>query len=224
MLIIIFVRMPKQLTYLYILLLIICSANVSFAQERKIIQLSGLITSPGSDLPVAYVTIKNTSFNNQTFISNNDGYFSFVAHVGDTIRFTSVGYEAAMFVVPNVADDKFTASIKMRSLVIELPAITPYPWSSYEDYLNDFMALGSGVDPVATARRNLSPEAMAALARIVPRNADEIQNYNSAMRHTYMNNKNINQRFNNPFLNPFNWAQFINQIKRGDYSREKLKY
>ena len=39
-----------------------------------------------------------------------------------------------------------------------------------------------------------------------------------------MNNKNINQRYNNPFLNPFNWAELINSIKRGDYSREKLKY
>jgi hypothetical protein len=39
-----------------------------------------------------------------------------------------------------------------------------------------------------------------------------------------MSNKHINQRMANPLLNPFAWAELINQIKRGDYSREKLKY
>ena len=195
-----------------------------YAQTKKILQFSGLITSSGSELPVGFVTIKNTSFNNQTFISNNEGYFSFVAHVGDAIEFTSVGFDPVTFIIPEVEGDKYTAAIKMRALVVELPAITPFPWASYEDYLAEFMAMGTGEDPIAAARRNLSPEAIAALARIVPRSAEEIQTYNSLQRHNYMQNKNINQRMNNPFLNPFNWYQFINSIKKGDYSREKLKY
>ncbi|MFZ4862756.1 hypothetical protein ACL9RF_11270 [Sphingobacterium sp. Mn56C] len=194
------------------------------AQSTKIIQLSGLITSTGSDLPVAFVTIKNSSYNNQTFIANNEGYFSFVVHVGDTIQFSSVGYDPQTFIVPNVPDDKFTAHIQMRSLVIELPAVTPYPYASYEDYIAAFLAMRPGEDPVAVARRNLNPDAIAALARIVPRSAEEIQSYNSSQRHINMSNRNMNQRGNNQLLNPFAWAEFINQIKRGDFSRERLKY
>ncbi len=200
------------------------SGSTVYSQRGKIVQFSGLITTPVSELPVAYATIKNISFQNQTFISNNDGYFSFVAHAGDTIRFSSVGYDPVEFVIPQVSDDKFTARINMRSLVIELPAVTPFPWASYEDYLMEFMAMKPGEDPVANARKNISPEAMAALAQIVPRSAEEIQSYNSKQRHSIMNNKNINQRYNNPLLNPFAWAELINQIKRGDFSREKLKY
>jgi len=209
---------------IFILCSILGTYNSLYAQKSKIIQFSGLITSPGSDLPVAYATIRNSSFNDQTFISNNDGYFSFVAHVGDVIKFSSVGYDPVTFTIPDVPDDKFTAHISMRSLVIELPAVTPFPWASYEDYIAEFMAMTPGSDPIANARRNISPEAMAALARIVPRSAEEIQSFNSKQRHNNMNNKNINQRYNNPLLNPFAWAELINQIKRGDYSREKLKY
>lgn len=216
--------MPRFVIYICLFLISFGGISDLYAQDRKIIQFSGLITSPGSDLPVAYVTIKNSSFGNQTFISNNDGYFSFVAHVGDVINFTSVGYDPVTFTIPDTKDDKFTAHIRMRSLVIELPAVTPFPWASYEDYLTEFMAMNTGVDPVANARKNISPQAMAALARIVPRSAEEIQSYNSKQRHNIMNNKNINQRYNNPLLNPFAWAELINQIKRGDYSREKLKY
>ncbi|TJZ59749.1 carboxypeptidase-like regulatory domain-containing protein [Sphingobacterium olei] len=209
-------------------ILILCLTLVLFltgqAQERKIVQFSGLIRSIGSDLPVAYVSITNISFNNQVFVSNNDGYFSFVAHVGDTIRFSSVGYDPVTFVIPTTDLDRHTAHIKMQSLVIELPAVTPFPWASYEHYVSEFMALNLGDDHIAAARKNLTPEALAALARIVPRSAEEIQSYNSLQRHSIMNNKNINQRFNNPLLNPFAWGELIQQIKRGDWSREKLKY
>ncbi|ERJ61477.1 peptidase associated/transthyretin-like domain-containing protein [Sphingobacterium paucimobilis] len=215
--------MQQYIKYLLVLCYT-CGIQFGYTQSRNILQFSGLITSVGSELPVAYVTVKNTSFNNQTFISNNDGYFSFVAHSGDTIQFSSVGYEPLTYIIPTVSDDKFTAHIQMRSLVIELPAVTPFPWASYEDYLADFMGMKEGYDPVASARSNLSPDAMAALARIVPRNADEIQNFNSIQRHINMSNKNINQRYANPLLNPFGWAQLINQIQRGDYSRQKLKY
>lgn len=214
----------KSIKYLFVGLgVMLLTLGSVFAQSKKILQFSGLITSIGSDLPVGFVTIKNTSFNNQTYMSNNEGYFSFVAHVGDIIEFSSVGFDPVTYTIPEVEDDKYTASVKMRALVIELPAVTPFPWASYEDYLADFMAMG-GDDPIATARRNLSPEAIAALARVVPRSAEEIQTFNSLQRHQYMQNKNINQRMNNPFLNPFNWYQFINSIKKGDYSREKLKY
>jgi len=211
-------------TYLFFIFLCLGIFQV-YGQEKSILQFSGLITSTNNtDLPVAFATIKNQSFRNQTFISNNDGYFSFVAHPGDTILFSCVGFDPLTYVIPEVQGDKFTAHIQMRSLVIELPAVTPFPWASYEDYLADFMAMKPGDDPVAAARRNISPEAMAALARIVPRSAEEIQSYNSLQRHTIMSNQHINQRMNNPLLNPFAWAELINQIRRGDFSREKLKY
>ncbi len=219
-----FVKVRRFQTYLLVFFLCL-SGYLSSGQQKNILQFSGLITSTNnSDLPVAFATIKNISFRDQTFISNNDGYFSFVAHAGDTILFTSVGFSPLTYVIPSVQSDRFTAHIQMRSLVIELPAVTPYPWASYEDYLTDFMALKPGDDPVSAAKRNLSPEAMAALARIVPRSAEEIQSYHSLQRHTTMSNKNINQRMNNPLLNPFAWGELINQIRRGDFSREKLKY
>ena len=214
----------KSIIYLFVFVgVVLLFTSTVYGQSKKIVQFSGLITSTGSDLPVGFVTIKNTSFNNQSFISNNDGYFSFVAHEGDVIEFTSVGFDPVQYTIPVVSGDKHTASIKMRALIVELPAVTPFPWASYEDYLAEFMALG-GDDPIANARRNISPDALAALARVVPRSAEEIQTYNSLQRHNYMQNKNINQRMNNPFLNPFNWYQLINSIKKGDYSREKLKY
>lgn len=196
----------------------------AFAQDKKIIQFSGIITSVGSNLPVPYVTVTNTSYAQQTFASTHEGYFSFVAHVGDTIRFTSVGFDPLEYIIPHTQDDKFTASIYMQSLVIDLPAVTPFPWASVEEFNLAFMALSLSDDDIATARKNISPEAIAALAQIVPRSAEEIQNFQSGQRHINLSNKAINQNFANPLFNPFAWGSLINSIKKGDFSRSKLKY
>ena len=86
------------------------------------------------------------------------------------------------------------------------------------------MALRVGDDAITTARRSVSPEALAALARITPRSAEEIQNFNSTQRHIGLTNKAINQKYANPLLNPFAWGSLINDIFKGDDSRKKLKY
>jgi hypothetical protein len=102
---------------------IFCSSALH-AQERKIIQYSGIVTTVGSGLPVGYATVTNLSFRNEAFAANNEGYFSFVAHVGDTIRFTSVGFDPLVVTIPEVPGDKYTANIIMQNLVTELDGNT----------------------------------------------------------------------------------------------------
>lgn len=215
--------MAGRFYYVFTLILLLSWVTVS-AQERKIVQFSGLISSVGGELPVPFVTVTNVSYNNQVHAANNEGFFSFVAHVGDTIKFTSVGFEPAEFLIPETASDKFTAKINMKSLVIELPAVMPFPWASIEEFNMAFMALDVSDDNISRIRNSLSPEALAALSQVVPRSAEEIQTFNSMQRHINMSNKTINQRFANPLFSPFAWGSFINSIVKGDYSRKRLEY
>ena len=210
--------------FVAITLFFILSVQGVRAQERKIVQFSGLISSVGGDLPVPFVTLTNVSHNGQVHAANNEGFFSFVAHVGDTIRFTSVGFEPTEFIIPQTVSDKFTAKINMKSLVIELPAVMPYPWASIEEFNMAFMALDVNGDQMSRIRNSISPEALAALSQMVPRSAEEIQTINSIQRHINMSNKAVNQRFANPLFSPFAWGSFINSIVKGDYSRKRLNY
>lgn len=215
--------MALRFSYLLIILFS-CFIHGLSAQDKRILQFSGLISSVGGDLPVPYVTVTNLSYNNQAHGANHEGYFTFVAHVGDTLRFTSVGFETLEYVIPNTTSDKYTAKISMKSMVIELPAITPFPWASIEEFNMAFMALDVSDDAMARVRRSLSPDALAALSSVVPRSGEEMHMYNSMQRHINMTNKNINQKYANPLLNPFAWGSFINSIVKGDYSRKRLKY
>jgi len=193
-------------------------------QEKKILQFSGLISSVGGGIPVPFVTVTNLSYNNQAHPANNEGFFSFVAHEGDTIRFTSIGFEPLQFVIPKTNTDKYTATISMKSHVIELPAIMPFPWASIEEFNQAFLALDVSDDAASRIRRNLSKEALDALAASVPRSAEEIQAYSSMQRHVNMTNRNMNQRGSNALFSPIAWGSFINSIAKGDYSRKRLKY
>jgi hypothetical protein len=187
----------------------------SYSQERKILQFSGIVQTVSSGLPVGYTTITNESFRNETYMANNEGFFSFVAHVGDTIRFTSVGYETYKYVIPNIEGDRLSSAIVMTNLIIELPMVTPYPWASIEEFNIAFMNLEVNSDNVIRAKRNMSKESIDAMAAVMPRTADEMHSYNVNENHRGMNNKVINQRYANPLLNPFAWGSLIQQISKG---------
>ena len=197
------------------------------AQEGKIVQVSGYIVAEGTEISVPYVTIRNESYGNEGYAANHEGYFSFVAHTADEIVFSSIGYRSVKIKIPAVSADKYTVRIELTPTIEELPVVTvgpPLPWASIEEFNMEFLALRIGSDDVLTAKRNLSPQALASLSKIVPRSAEEIQTYNNFQRHINMSNRAINQNMANPLLNPFAWGQLINQIKRGDYSRQRLKY
>lgn len=215
--------MAKRIYFILTLTFLITVITVK-GQDKKIVQFSGLISSVGGELPVPFVTVTNKSYSNQVHAADNEGFFSFVAHVGDTISFTSVGFDPVLYVIPYTDSDKFTAKISMKSLVIELPAVMPFPWASIEEFNLAFMALDLSNDDASNIRRSLSPEALAALSQVTPRSAEEIQTFNSMQRHINMTNKNINQRFANPLFSPLAWGAFINSIIQGDYSRKRSSY
>lgn len=194
------------------------------AQQRKLVQFSGVIHNADTNVIVPYVTVTNLSYNYQAFTANHQGYFSFVAHEGDTILFSSVGYRSAQLVIPRVSEDKYTAMVNMTAEIKELPVVTPYPWASIDEFNMAFMSLEIADDDFVVAKKNLSPESLAALAAVTPRSAEEIQNFNAMQNHIGLTNKAVNQRMANPLLSPFAWGNLIRQISEGNKSRGKSRY
>src|SRR5690606_20140125 len=200
-------------------ILVVCLAiGLAFsasAQQRKLVQFSGVIHNADTNVIVPYVTVTNLSYKNQTFTANHQGYFSFVAHEGDTVLFSSVGYRSTRVIIPAVPEDKYTAIVDMKADIKELPMVTPYPWASIDEFNMAFMSLDIADDDIVVAKKNLSPESLAALADVTPRSAEEIQNFNAMQNHIELSNKVVNQRMANPLLSPFAWGNLIRQITEG---------
>lgn len=199
-------------------LIIVAFSLGAHAQEeptKKLVQFTGIIQNVDSNVVVPYVTIRNISYRDQFFASNHQGYFSFVAHEKDTIEFTAIGYKTTQVVIPESENNRHSGIVKMEASVTALPVVVVLPWASVEEFNQAFLALDIADDDYLLAKRNLSRESLVAMAREAPLSANELQNYQAISSHQNMTNRNINQRYANPLLNPFAWAKFIDQISKG---------
>src|ERR1700712_1089142 len=147
----------KKLIGVIVLLL---AAFSTFAQnkERTLIQFSGIIHNADSvSVIVPYVSINNLSYNASVNISNYKGYFSFVAHELDTLRFTCVGYAPITVIIPgNVPSKSFTLQVLLKPEIINLPVFHVFPWATTEEFTKDFISMKIADDDLEIARKNLN--------------------------------------------------------------------
>lgn len=190
-------------------------------QEKPLVQFSGIVhNADTANSVVPYVSITNISSNKTVYISNYQGYFSFVAHQQDTLRFSCVGYAPAMVVIPADASMKsYTVQINLHPQIINLPTAHVFPWATTDEFRKDFLAMKIADDDLEIAKKNISRSALIALRSTLARDGQEIQDEN----YQYLNNSIMNQHSvtPNPLLNPLAWGSFINMISQGDKSRQE---
>jgi hypothetical protein len=208
--------------YVFILIFLFFTMGV-FAQQtpagKKLVQFSGIITDQDSSFVVPYVTITNKSNEDQRYGANYKGYFSFVAHPGDTLVYNAIGYTDKVVIIPPVVDEtKYTSMVKMKSEIVYLPAVRIYPWATVEEFTKDFLAMKVADDDVEIARKNLSRSSINGMVQYLPRDGNEIASTNFRMDQERELNKNLVQ--SNPLLNPFAWGKLMQQIFNGDKSRQ----
>ena len=183
------------------------------------VQFSGIITDLDSSFVVPYVTITNKSNKEQRYGANYKGFFSFVAHPGDTLVYNAIGYTDKTLVIPAVVKDtKYTVMVKMKSEIVYLPAVRIYPWATVEEFTKDFLSLKIADDDMEIARKNLSGRSIHGMIQNLPRDAGEISSSNFRMDQERELNRNLVQ--SNPILNPFAWGKLMQQIFSGDRSRQ----
>ena len=193
--------------------------GVSHAQEKGLVQFSGVIYNVDTNAVVPYVSITNRS-NNQVYYANYKGYFSFVARERDTLVFSSVGYRREALIIPaDLPDKKYTVLVKMKMEAINLPIVRVFPWASMDEFNRQFLTMKVADDDLEIAKKNLARDNLLAMTMSLPRDGKEIQSMNFHNNHINLTNANMNQRGANPLLDPIKWGAFIQQILQGDRRR-----
>jgi hypothetical protein len=204
--------------YLIVIFFLFATVTV-FAQhhdERPVVQFTGIVhNADSSNVIVPYVTITNTTAHNLVNQSNYKGYFSFVAHEQDTLRFTCVGYGPVLVVIPaNVPNKSYTLQVSLKAQIINLPTFHVFPWATTDEFRKDFLAIKLADDDLEIARKNISRTSLVALSNVLPRDAQEIQSASAQNMHTTILNSHSLQP--NPLLNPFAWGSLVKQITDSD--------
>jgi len=198
----------------YLTIIFVVIANLVFAQKKSIM-VSGVVMDADTLNTIPYVNIrlKDTYFGT---VSDNSGHFNFTASEGDTLRFSSVGYFDAFFIMPQeLAGDSYSLIQLMRKETIMLDEVVIFPWPEYTQLKEAFMS--------TIPERNMDDVAYDA-KRKMKRISEEEYERNKYYYNMYHNNQLYDMTgivpVNN-FLNPFNWSNLIRDVKHKKYKKEK---
>ena len=182
-------------------------------QEKKVIQLSGIVLNADSTDAVPGVNIYVPKKGRGT-VSGRFGYFSMPVLEGDTILFSFIGLKKQTFIVPEkVENDRISLILNMEVDEIALAEIEVVPYPTEEEFKQAVLAM-TVVDPMSISRANMSPEMLLRWAESMPASGNE--NFRYFQEGQLLQNQDIYGPRPLRILDPFAWAQFIRSIKRGD--------
>jgi hypothetical protein len=138
----------------------------------------------------------------------------------DTIMFSSVGYKAADFIVPDtLSSTRYSVIQMMQKDTITLPQANVYPWPSKEQFEQAFLSLNAPTDDYDRAFQNMTREDVRLAVQGVPLSAQGNYKYVVQQEYTRLYNQGLLPQIS--LLNPLAWAQFIEAWKKGDFKSKK---
>ncbi|MBM76874.1 MAG: hypothetical protein CL846_00175 [Crocinitomicaceae bacterium] len=211
--------MKIKFIFLYLFVLLLFSG---ISQQNKndslYIQFSGIVVTQDSLKPLPYCTVIDKSTRRGT-ITDFFGYFSFVAKPNDVIRFSSVGYKNAEFIIPDtLTTNKYSLIQIMFEDTIMLKTATIYPWPSKEQFAKAFVETKIPNDDYQRALANLSRSQLQDRMEFTP--MDGAQNFKWQQQQIQTKLYYAGQYPPNQLFNPVAWIKFIEAWKRGDFKKK----
>jgi len=154
----------KKITLLFFLLLTPFAVQTVHAQEKKLVQFSGVILHADSLAPLPFVNVFNVSRGYKGTYSDFRGFFSLVVGVGDTIRIASLGFKKQEIIFPdNLINNSVSAIFKLKPESFNIPMVYIFPFATLEQFKQAFLKLKLADDDLMLAQKNLDEKVMNAL-------------------------------------------------------------
>jgi hypothetical protein len=188
-------------------------------EENGLVQFSGIVRDL-EHRPLPYVNIIILNDRRGT-TSDNRGMFSFVVRPNDTILFSHMGHKSTMHVIPDsIGGQQYPADIFMVNDTFQLAEVRIYPWKTYQEFKEAFLALDLPDDDEQRAYHNI--ELIKTQIRVNRDGAVPNPNiaYREVMRQQYNQLYSAGQTPYYTIFDPMRWAKFFEALKRGDFKQE----
>jgi len=206
---------------LFLVFILVGASTVHAQEDDDLIQFSGVVITGDSLSPVPFtnVLIENTAMGTMT---DYYGYFSFVAQKGDSILFSSIGYERRRFIIPDTLTTNRYSMIQILAKdTITLRETVIYPWPTREQFKQAFLAMEVPETDFDRAQRNLYQADM--IARMDAAMPGGGETFKYSMQQYQQQIYYAGQAPPINVLNPVAWAQFVQAWKRGDFKSERKR-
>ncbi len=189
----------------------------SYGQDERLVQLTGRIRDELlQPLPYSHIFIMN---NMRGTITDNQGKFSIVTEINDTIMFSSLGYKRQTIVIPdNLPEPFLTLDIILPTDTFYIGEVVVYPWRTYEEFKEAFLNLKLPDDDMERARRNI---ALLKTQIIMENSPNSRENFQYVMDRQYQETFNQGTVPSYQIFNPLAWVKFFEAIKRGDFKNKR---
>lgn len=181
--------------------------EVQAQNKKRIIQLSGFVSDSVNVLPGVHIYVPKAGRGTST---SPAGFFSMPVLEGDSVVISSIGYKRQHYIVPRGAPENLTIVVEMVSDVTYLKEVQIMPFPTEEVFKEAVLALNIPLDQGIDSR-NLNAELLALMLKTTP--MDGAANYKYYMDQWSTSASDKFQPRTNPYLNPFNWAKFIRDLK-----------
>ena len=204
-----------------LLLLLLAQVTVSQAQNQKeIIQFSGVIVDEDSTSTGLFGVHVYVPKAGRGTVTNQYGYFSMPVLEDDSVVISAVGYRKQSITIPGGQGDSYTVLIELATDTTILSTVEIFPFPTEESFKEAVLALNLPVDNEAQ-KDNLGQEVLERMAQAMPMDASQNYKYYMNQQFYELHSGYSQQRFNNPLLNPINWASFIKSLRNGDLKQKK---
>jgi hypothetical protein len=202
--------------FLLLIAFLFLAIPVVHSQKQQPVQISGIITDEfEKPLPYSHIIIISAG---KGSIADKTGRFSFIVYPNDTLVISSLGYKREQLVVPDTLNGvHFTVDVKLQRDTFDIKEVTVFPWATYEQFSEAFIALKLPVDDYDRAIANIALIQTWMELEGIP--ADPAASFRIAMAHHHNRNMYAGQPPNN-LLNPLAWGEFIQAIREGRYRRQ----
>lgn len=185
-------------------------------KQMRIVQLSGMVLGADSAEAIPGAHVWNPKSGRGT-TTNAYGYFSMPALTGDSIIISAVGFHKLHFTVPHDQGDDITKVFQLEVDTIFLENVDILPYPTEEAFKQAVLAMKLP-DEIKELKESLNGEYLAYMMKNTPMDPSVSARYYLDQQLYYQINRY--GMISNPFLNPFNWARFIQDLKSGKYKKK----
>ncbi len=208
-----------------IVLLVAISMNAEGQRKRDqdekpdddLVQFSGIVRDL-QHRPLPHVNIIILTERRGT-TSDRRGMFSFVVRPNDTILFSHMGHKGTIHVIPDsLGGQQYPADIFMVSDTFHLAEVRIYPWKTYQEFKEAFLALDLPDDDEQRAYHNIA--LIKTQIKMNDFGPSPNINFREVMKQQYNQLYTAGQTPYYTIFDPIRWAKFFDALKRGDFKED----
>ncbi len=187
--------------------------------ENDLVEFSGYVRDLQHN-PLANVNIVILNDRRGT-TSDFRGMFSFVVRANDTILFSYMGNKGTIHIIPDsLAGQQYPADIFMVSDTFHLAEVRVYPWKTYAEFKEAFLALDLPDDDEQRAYHNIALIKTQIRMNREGATASPTMAYREVMKQQYNQLYTAGQSPYYTIFDPLRWAKFFQAVKNGDFKQD----